>query len=78
VVRRRNRGRRLSDQSRRPVTSNDVVWGGHTRLTSMRERAELAGGWFRIESRPGQGTTVWCWLPDDGPPLLDISPPDDA
>jgi len=51
---------------------------GHLGLTSMRERAELAGGWFRIESRPGQGTTVWSWLPDDGPPLLDVSPPDDA
>jgi signal transduction histidine kinase len=44
----------------------------------MRERAELAGGWFRIESRSGQGTTVWCWLPDDGPPILEVSPPDDA
>jgi PAS domain S-box-containing protein len=34
-------------------------------LASMRERAELAGGWSRIESRPGEGTTVSCWLPAD-------------
>lgn len=27
-------------------------------LTSMRERAELTGGNFRIESTPGQGTTI--------------------
>lgn len=31
-------------------------------LTSMRERAELAGGSFSIESAPGEGTTVRaCW-----------------
>ena len=31
-------------------------------LTSMRERAELAGGVFSIESTPGRGTTVRaCW-----------------
>jgi len=31
-------------------------------LTSMRERAELTGGSFSIESAPGKGTTVRaCW-----------------
>ena len=31
-------------------------------LTSMRERAELAGGVFSIESAPGKGTTIRaCW-----------------
>lgn len=29
----------------------------------MRERARLAGGWLRLESRPGRGTTVHAWLP---------------
>jgi PAS domain S-box-containing protein len=29
---------------------------GHVGLISMRERAELSGGWFRIESQPGHGT----------------------
>jgi signal transduction histidine kinase len=32
-------------------------------FTSMRERAELAGGWFRLHSKPGAGTTVEFWLP---------------
>jgi signal transduction histidine kinase len=31
-------------------------------LTSMRERAELTGGSFFIESAPGKGTTIRaCW-----------------
>jgi signal transduction histidine kinase len=36
---------------------------GHLGLTSMRERATMAGGWHRIDSRPGQGTVVKFWLP---------------
>jgi signal transduction histidine kinase len=32
-------------------------------LAGMRERAESAGGWWRIESRPGAGATVEFWLP---------------
>lgn len=35
----------------------------HVGLSSMRERAELAGGWWRIESAPGEGTTVEFWVP---------------
>jgi signal transduction histidine kinase len=30
----------------------------------MRERAELAGGWLRVESAIGRGTTVEFWLPE--------------
>jgi PAS domain S-box-containing protein len=37
--------------------------GGHLGLVLMRERAELAGGWCRIESSPGSGTTVEFWVP---------------
>jgi PAS domain S-box-containing protein len=40
-------------QARRP---------GHLGLIAMRERAELAGGWLRIDS-DGAGTTVQYWLP---------------
>lgn len=40
---------------------------GHLGLGSMRERAELAGGWCRIESSPGQGATVEIWVPVSGP-----------
>jgi signal transduction histidine kinase len=41
---------------------------GHIGLTSMRERASLAGGWFRIESTGGAGTTAEAWIPqaEDG------------
>lgn len=36
---------------------------GHLGLVSMRERAEMLGGWFRIEGSPGAGTTVEFWVP---------------
>jgi PAS domain S-box-containing protein len=41
---------------------------GHLGLTLMRERAQMAGGWCRIESTPGAGTTVEFWVPADEPP----------
>jgi PAS domain S-box-containing protein len=39
---------------------------GHLGLVSMRERAELAGGRFRITSTPWAGTTVEAWVPGEG------------
>jgi signal transduction histidine kinase len=36
---------------------------GHLGLKAMRERAELAEGWLRIESRPG-ATAVTFWIPE--------------
>ncbi|HEX2032362.1 MAG TPA: PAS domain S-box protein [Actinomycetota bacterium] len=36
---------------------------GHLGLVAMRERAQIAGGWCRIQSAPGRGTTVRYWLP---------------
>ncbi|WP_433207791.1 ATP-binding protein [Dactylosporangium sp. CS-047395] len=36
---------------------------GHLGLLLMQERAALAGGWFRISSLPGRGTTVTFWVP---------------
>ena len=36
---------------------------GHLGLLAMRERVELAGGRFRIDSAPQTGTVVECWLP---------------
>jgi PAS domain S-box-containing protein len=36
---------------------------GHLGLHTMRERAELAGGWCRVTSKPGAGTVVTSWLP---------------
>jgi len=38
---------------------------GHLGVSTMQERAELAGGWVRITSAHGEGTTVECWLPAD-------------
>jgi PAS domain S-box-containing protein len=34
----------------------------HFGMSSMRERAELAGGWFRVLS-PGHGAVVEAWIP---------------
>jgi signal transduction histidine kinase len=36
---------------------------GHLGLTSVRERVQMAGGWCRIESAPGAGTTVGSFVP---------------
>jgi PAS domain S-box-containing protein len=36
---------------------------GHLGLSTIAERIQLAGGWFRIRSVPEGGTTVECWLP---------------
>jgi PAS domain S-box-containing protein len=38
---------------------------GHLGLTTIAERVQLAGGRFGIESVPGRGTTVECWLPTE-------------
>ena len=37
---------------------------GHLGVVAMRERAEVAGGWLRIESAPSEGTHVEFWIPD--------------
>jgi signal transduction histidine kinase len=36
---------------------------GHLGILSMSERVEMAGGTVQIESSPGVGTTLRCWLP---------------
>jgi PAS domain S-box-containing protein len=45
---------------------------GHLGLAAMRERAEMARGWWTIDSTPGEGTAVRFWLPlqtlQDRPP----------
>jgi signal transduction histidine kinase len=38
---------------------------GHLGLLAMKERAQLAGGWFRIESEPGAGARVEFWVPQN-------------
>lgn len=36
---------------------------GHLGISTMRERAEVAGGWCQVTSKTGEGTTVECWIP---------------
>lgn len=36
---------------------------GHLGLTSMRQRTQLADGWWRVDSAPGDGTVVEFWCP---------------
>ena len=38
---------------------------GHLGLLAMKERAQLAGGWFRIDSEPGAGARVEFWVPQN-------------
>jgi signal transduction histidine kinase len=40
--------------------------GGRLGLLGMRERVEMVGGRFVIESTPGKGTTVSVEIPFDG------------
>jgi signal transduction histidine kinase len=45
---------------------------GHLGMTSMRERAEIAGGWLLLSSHPGCGTTLRYWIPcHPGPPATE-------
>jgi signal transduction histidine kinase len=48
-----------------PAGQSDRSAPGHLGLTAMRERAELAAGWWRIESPPAGGTVVEFWIPGD-------------
>jgi signal transduction histidine kinase len=44
-----------------------AVRGGSMGLLGMQERVNLAGGWLKIESRPGEGTRVSAGFPVDVP-----------
>jgi len=46
--------------------SDDTHAHGHLGLASMIERAEMAGGWCRVDGEGGSGTTVEFWLPGSG------------
>jgi|SRR3990170_2683537 len=46
-----------------PAESGDGL-PGHLGLLTMRERAELSGGWLRLDTAPGAGTTVEFWIPN--------------
>ncbi|MBA3363852.1 MAG: PAS domain-containing protein [Actinobacteria bacterium] len=44
---------------------------GHLGLATVTERAELAGGWCRIESEPTRGSILECWMPLGAPAETD-------
>jgi signal transduction histidine kinase len=56
---------RVADDGVGALIGKPVNWSepGHLGLTLMRERAEFAGGWFRLESARAWGTTVTAWVP---------------
>jgi signal transduction histidine kinase len=45
------------------VVAEAVDMPGHLGLLAMKERAQLAGGWFHIDSEPGAGARVEFWVP---------------
>jgi PAS domain S-box-containing protein len=45
------------------LVADEVKEPGHYGLMTMRERAELAGGWLRVHTAPGAGTTIETWIP---------------
>ncbi|MHB8612897.1 MAG: GAF domain-containing sensor histidine kinase [Candidatus Dormibacteraceae bacterium] len=45
------------------VVAEAIHMPGHMGLVAMKERAQLAGGQFGIESEPGAGTKVEFWVP---------------
>ncbi|MGZ4151232.1 MAG: sensor histidine kinase [Actinomycetota bacterium] len=46
-----------------PSALREPPRAGHIGLPTMFERAEVAGGRCSIETAPGRGTTVDCWMP---------------
>jgi len=42
---------------------NDLSDQWHLGMSDMHERAEMGGGWLRVESAPGQGSAVEFFLP---------------
>ena len=47
------------------VVAEAVHMPGHLGLLAMKERAQLAGGTFRIDSEPGAGAKVEFWVPQN-------------
>jgi signal transduction histidine kinase len=53
----------VADNGKGFVTAESLRMPGHIGLVALRERAQLAGGWCRIDSDPGNGTTIQFWVP---------------
>jgi signal transduction histidine kinase len=53
----------ISDDGTGFVVAESLYLPGHLGLIAMRERAQLAGGWCRLDSEPGTGTRISFWMP---------------
>lgn len=53
----------VEDNGRGFVVAERERLPGHLGLLALNERALLAGGWSKVESEPGLGTTVEFWMP---------------
>ena len=53
----------VQDNGRGFVVAERERLPGHLGLLALNERALLAGGWNKITSEPGLGTTIEFWLP---------------
>jgi signal transduction histidine kinase len=53
----------VSDDGTGFVVAESLHLPGHLGLIAMRERAQLAGGWCRLDSEPGAGTRISFWIP---------------
>lgn len=53
----------ISDDGTGFVVAEGLYLPGHLGLIAMRERAQLAGGWCRLDSEPGTGTRISFWIP---------------
>ncbi len=61
----------IADDGRGLAADATVRRPGHRGIAHHRDRATVAGGWLRLEERPGGGTVVRVWLPT--PDALGIS-----
>jgi signal transduction histidine kinase len=53
----------ISDNGRGFVVAERDHLPGHLGLLALNERSQMAGGWCKVTSEPGQGTRIEFWLP---------------
>lgn len=56
----------VADDGRGFVVAERNNLPGHLGLLALKERALMAGGWYKIESQPGLGTRIEFWMPIAG------------
>ena len=54
---------RITDDGKGFKVGDPAMRAGHFGLVSMRERAQIAGGWWIVSCPPTGGTVVEFWLP---------------